>query len=508
MTERSFPITVRWTLLAAAALTAALFVTSCREVYSGKREARGVWVSRFDYASADSNAAKAKITDIFAKARKARLNMVFFQVRGNGDAFYRSAYEPWAAALTGKLGADPGWDPLAYAVGEAHRHGLEFHAWVNTFPVWRGPEPPPETTPRSPYLAHPEWIVCDGEGRPMPPGNEYISFSPGIPAARQYIIGVVLDIVRHYDVDGIHFDYIRYPDGAEENGYSHDSISVARFESADGNPYHLSWAAWEREQLNIFVYDAYNAITAVRPDVKVSAAVVGKYDGSGWTAYNSVFQDPRRWMELGKMDFLVPMVYWERGHPTHPFTPIIGEWADRLSYSRMVFPGILAGLRERFGWSEIEDEIDDARQAGLHGVVFFAAGSLGASWNLLGTDEFPYWANVPAMTWKDSVAPLPPTLRAPRTEGQRVRLSWIPAAEADPAVLFNLYRSHTPFFNISDPRTIITVAGRADTTYLDTPPGDGPWYYLVTGLDRCGNESAPSNTAASAPPTIVAQRHE
>jgi uncharacterized lipoprotein YddW (UPF0748 family) len=189
-----------------------LVLAGCREIFTGKREARGVWFSRFEYAGRDPEKARHRITEVLEKARRARLNMVFFQVRGHGDAYYRSSLEPWAEPLSGRLGRDPGWDPLVYAVDEAHRLGLELHAWVNTFTAWRGKRPPPETVPPSPYLAHPEWLVCDREGRPMPLTEGYVYFSPGVPEARRHIIEVAREIVANYDVDGIHFDYLRYPE--------------------------------------------------------------------------------------------------------------------------------------------------------------------------------------------------------------------------------------------------------------------------------------------------------
>jgi uncharacterized lipoprotein YddW (UPF0748 family) len=177
------------------------------------KEARGVWMHRFEYCEGtsthDQDSIRTYIADVINHAADANFNIVFFQVRGNGDAYYTPGLEPWGNLLTGNLGEDPGWDPLEFALELAHRRGLELHAWFNTFPAWRGREPPPETTPPSPYLMHPEWIVSDSSGIPMPLSDHYISFSPGIPAVHQYISEVVLDVVRRYDIDGVHFDYIR-----------------------------------------------------------------------------------------------------------------------------------------------------------------------------------------------------------------------------------------------------------------------------------------------------------
>ena len=110
----------------------------------------------------------------------------------------------------------------------------------------------------------------------MYPDEGYISISPGIPEAREHITNVVMDIVRKYDIDGVHFDYIRYPEGANKNGYSHDAISVERYKSAEGNPNKLDWPDWQREQINEFVRNVYDSVNTIKPWVKMSASVIGK----------------------------------------------------------------------------------------------------------------------------------------------------------------------------------------------------------------------------------------
>ncbi len=463
-----------------------------KEVFTGKREARGVWMSRFEYTNdssrANPEAGKQRIRDVFEQARRAKFNMIIFQVRGNGDAFYRSAYEPWSQLLTGTLGQDPGWDPLQFAVEEAHRLGLELHAWVNTFPIWRGKTPPPESTPRSIYLEHPEWLVCDSAGTPMRLSDGYVNISPGVPAARQHVLNVATDIAQKYDVDGIHFDYIRYPEESTNRGYSHDSISVARFNSIDGNPKKLAWDHWQREQVNQFVADAYNTITQLKPWVKMSASVIGKYRGTGWTAYSAVYQDPRAWMELGKIDFIVPMVYWQREHPTHPFVPLVTEWQDRVAYDRQVFPGLSAGLQQRFGWKEIAAEVAEVRKKGLPGVVFFSAAGLRRAWETLGVDEFPYWSNVPRLKWKDSIPPPPPVNVQATMQGNQVMVQW-QAPTPDEPLIYNVYRSATPQFSVDDVHSIVFISGRNVTQFVDPSHLKESSFYAVSALDRMGNES-------------------
>lgn len=474
---------------------ASLLLSSCgREVFTGKREARGMWMSRFEYASRNPDSAKAKITHLFEKARHAKFNMVFFQARGNGDAYYRSALEPWAESLSGTFGKDPGWDPLQYAVDEAHRLGLELHVWINVFPIWRGKDPPPETTPRSVMLAHPEWLVCEADGTPMkfdPPNNNYVWISPGNPAARQHVVNVVQDIVDHYDIDGMHFDHIRYPEGSVRKGYSHDSASVARFNSAEGNPAKLSWAHWQRDQISQFVFDAYNLIGRKKPWVKVSAALIGKMSGSGWTSYDAVYQDGRRWMELGKVDFIMPMIYRERAHPTMPFIPLLAAWQDRASSDRQIYPGLGARLIQSAGWGEIVAQIKEVRRRGLPGLVFFSATGLERAWELLGVDEFPYWSLAPRSPWKDSTAPPAPTSVTAEWSAKGIVVQW-KAPEAKEALQYVVYRSGKPSLSKDDVYSIVTVTGRDREEYLDEPPlreSMREVYYAVSTLDRLSNES-------------------
>lgn len=324
-----------------------------------------------------------------------------------------------------------------------------------------------------------------------PATNDYVWASPGIPAVRQHVINVVNDIVDHYDIDGIHFDYVRYPEGAPQKGYSHDSISVARFNSVEGNPNRLSWEHWQREQVSQFIFDSYNWVMSKKPWVKMSAAVIGKYSGQGWTSYNVVYQDPRRWMEVGKIDFIVPMVYWERAHPTHPFVPLITEWHDRVAYDRHVVPGLASRLIDKYGWEEIAAEIKEVRRNGLAGVVFFSASGLEKAWDLIGVDAFPYWSNVPRLAWKDSIPPPPPVDVRAEPNAHGVMIRWQSPAPNEPLV-YNIYRSQNAQISADDVFLLVHITPRNATQYLDDQvmkENSKDMYYALSAVDRLGNES-------------------
>lgn len=437
------------------------------------KEARAVWYSRFEYCNStrthDQDSIKQHISQVINKAADANFNIIIFQIRGNGDAYYKSDIEPWGELLTGEFGKDPGWDPLEYAIGIAHSRGLELHAWINTFPVWRGTNPPPETVPRSPYLAHPEWLVCDSSGTPQPLTSHYVSFSPGVPQVHDYLINLAVDVINRYNIDGIHFDYIRYPEGSVDRGYSHDAISVERFNNKKTcNRFDLGWEDWQREQLNQFVYKMYNAAHKADPGIKMSTATIGSYEEGAWTAYHAVYQDGRRWAELGKVDFLAPMIYWERSHPTQPFIPRSIEW-QKNAYDRYSFPG-LGSYRYNtdtppLTWDETLGQIQDLRELGFKGMVFFDAGSLERHWENIGKNEFATLSNIPPMPWLDVPPPVKPVdVNVEYIGNDHIKVSWKTPEESCKTLRYNIYICDTDTPDSTSSKHLRKVTGIGETS--------------------------------------------
>jgi uncharacterized lipoprotein YddW (UPF0748 family) len=292
-----------------------------------------------------------------AAAPDAGLTDLFFQVRGRGDAFYRSALEPWGAELAGRLGADPGWDPLAVAVAAAHARGLRLHAWINTFPMWSGTVPPPETSPRQVLLEHPEWVMTDREGRIQRLGNRfgYVSGAPGNPEVQARVEAVVLDLVTRYQVDGIHFDYIRLPD----QDYSYDAVSRVRYlrESVDE-----TYLEWQADQISGMLRRIAERARAANPGLILSAAIVNHYH----RAVGIFAQDPVAWTADGVLDYVVPMAY----------TPRPGEFADMLQGYREALPAsrVVMGINLEEMPGSPGTVADQVRQSleGTSGHVFFS----------------------------------------------------------------------------------------------------------------------------------------
>ena len=254
----------------------------------------------------------------------ANMNAVIFQVRQGGTAYYESSYEPWGYYAGYQ---NPGYDPLAVAIEEAHSRGLELHAWFNVFQT-------SSTHDGSPAAEHPEWICRDQNGIPM---SSYRSLSPGLEDVREYTINVAMEIVRNYDIDGLHLDYVRWNE--HTNSQRNNPTVDQELERLDGminkneieylisnmsgrylydyqHPYSagvpdgfISWEEWWRWSVTTFVKTLHDSIQNVKPHVKLSAAVLGKYNWSGWQGYGTVYQDAALWYNEGYLDHLMPMSY-------------------------------------------------------------------------------------------------------------------------------------------------------------------------------------------------------
>lgn len=348
------------------------------------QEMRGIWVTRFSWSQ------QSELEPIFDEIAAAGFNTVFFQVRGNFDAYYDSNYEPWSSRLSGTLGQDPGWDPLAVAIELAHARGLALHAYINTFPMWSGESPPASVGLPHPLQTHPEWLVADQNGTPIALNSSYVFASPGNVDVRAWVATVAADITAHYAVDGIHLDYIRYP-GTQ---YSYDAASAAAY-AASGSGDH---AAWQREQVTDTARRVYDAV-----DVPVTAAVWGIYENSfGWSGVSQgnidYFQDSGAFLEEGVLDADIPMIYWGVTDTPGDRLDFRTLAADHLSraHGRHVYPGITA-----------EDGLDvavkcaqAARELGAPGYVLFDW-SQGSGWlDDFGAAMHTEPAVPPSMSWR------------------------------------------------------------------------------------------------------------
>lgn len=387
------------------AISAVISITAIQaQAQSARAEARALWVTRFDYDS------EAKIARIMETAAKANFNIVYFQVRAAGDAYYRSNIEPCAARLCGKLGGTPTYDPLEVAVREGHRRGLEVHAYLNALtgrsagiegeckPI---PEPDPGN-PRHMLLDHPEWVMSDRWGKrlPCPNSEEYVWVSPSFPGVRTQLARVAADIARRYDVDGIHLDRIRYPG----NAWSWDAESRAGF-GKDPDSNRADWRAYRTDLVNRMVRETFDSVTAVKPNLAYSAAVWGIYfDKWQWKTLagtTDLMQDSRAWAKEGYMDILVPMTYSRIKEPCARI-----DWGcmldEQLGSERDTGRHMYIGIDASKGAREVVNQVRMARSRGATGMALFSYSALAntGAFALLGSTVFSEPAGVPVMPWK------------------------------------------------------------------------------------------------------------
>jgi uncharacterized lipoprotein YddW (UPF0748 family) len=288
---------------------------------------RAMWVARFHYRYADD------VRAIIENCAASGCNTVLWQVRGAGTVTYPSNIEPWGREFDFR---DPGFDPLALAIEEAHKRGLRIEAWFNVMPGWHGKTPPPN--PEQLYHAHPDWFIQDASGRRQPLGENYVILNPCLPEVRRHIVSVAEEIASRYDVDGLHLDYVRYAwDGltkAKQN-FPRDNRTLALYRhdtgrTPDDDP--ESWNHWRANQLTRIVVDIRQMLQRRRPGASLTAAV--------WhdplAGYKDFLQNSVVWLRAGSVDALMPMVYTEKGSE---FETDVTAYR-RLAPGRRIVPGI------------------------------------------------------------------------------------------------------------------------------------------------------------------------
>jgi len=454
----------------------------CGEKPFLKHEIRAVWiatVSGLDWPkSEDPLEQQQSLRMMVDRLHRAHFNTIFFQVRGRADAMYRSHYEPWSQQLTGTLGQDPHWDPLEFILTEAHARGMEVHAWFNTFLVKTGPKPA-VSSPLHVILQHPEWVQQT---------EDEWWFDPGIPAVRDYVLNVAMDIVKNYDIDGMHFDYIRYPAKPMS-----DEATYKRYGKG------LPKDEWRRENINNFVRAFHDQALLIKPMLKIGSAPLGVYmdigKGRALQGYAEVFQDSRRWLRERMQDYLAPQVYWSLGdRSTNPdFVLIANDWLKN-SYGRQIVVGIGAYKQDVF--EEIPSLIDTSRTIGAMGNSFFRYESIHDILDLQGRYRYP--ATIPPMPWKDDVMPnAPQPVHVDNVVDGIFHIQWqqpLPASDGDRAKYFTVYRSPVKPVDVDDAANILAIIPASVTEFTDTIrlASSSKYYYAVSSLDKGNNESTPA----------------
>ena len=395
-------------------------------------EARALWVTRFEYTTA-SAVDFAKIATIFQKAATANFNVVYFQVRTSGDALYFSDIEPCSPRMCGFLGGPrPAQDPLAVALSEAAKYGIEVHAWLNAYTGFISGSTTAcnqfiNSTPMNWLKEHPDWSVSTKNFTTgvltrqvdnCATTSEYMWVSPGVPQVRSQLARVAADVARRYGASGlkgIHLDRIRFPG----NTVSYDSYSQEAFRTATGayptSNAQTAWLNFRRGFVNDGVKEVYDSVLAINPDIVLSAAVFPGYKPrTGWAAqwsFTDLFQDPQAWAQGGYLDVEVVMNYPATAASTSwtvkaycsntDWTCVMDDHIQRIEREsgRQVYVGVGAIK----GWEEVRKQLELAHDRTVTGVSVYSYSQVDAipnGWALLAAGPFKNKAAIPPMSWK------------------------------------------------------------------------------------------------------------
>ncbi|GGA22264.1 family 10 glycosylhydrolase [Paenibacillus physcomitrellae] len=354
---------------------------------TGSNTLRGAWiasVTNLDWPSSASrgNAAKQKqeFSDMLDKLKAEGINAVFVQVRPSADALYPSKLVPWSQVLTGTPGKDPGYDPLAFMIEEAHNRGMQFHAWFNPFRVTASGSDTSKLTANNVAVQHPSWIVK---------ASSRLYLNPGIPAARQHIIDAIMEVVNKYPVDGIHLDDYFYPSDETAANPFDDS---ATFKAYNSNGF-KSKADWRRNNINTFVRDLSASIHASKPQLVFGISPSGIWRNqatdptgsatSGRSAYDSEYADARVWIQGKYVDYIAPQVYWSFATTAAPYDKVVDWWANEVNGTGVkLYIGMAPykiGSPEK-GWQTSQEMINQLKYneqfSQIQGSIFYRSSSL------------------------------------------------------------------------------------------------------------------------------------
>ena len=348
------------------------------------REFRAAWVAtvaNIDWPSEPGlpvEQQKAELRRMLDQAAALHLNAVIFQVRPHADALYDSLHEPWSYYLTGKQGRapDPFYDPLRFAVEEAHERGLELHAWFNPYRAGH-PADPSALASTHVRRTHPEWVHSYGD---------YLWLDPGVPEARDHTHRVIMDVVERYDIDGVHFDDYFYPYPSYADGAPFpDSASWAR---ARRNGWTGSRDDWRRHNVNRLVKRLYRSIKATDPQVKFGISPFGIWRPDhppgivGFDAYAQLYADARKWLREGWVDYMTPQLYYRTDQHGYPYPVMLRWWIEQNQQGRHLWPGLYTsrvGMAGDRHWSarHLLGQIYTARShPGAGGQVHFSMQAL------------------------------------------------------------------------------------------------------------------------------------
>jgi len=487
-------LTLSWCLSAGAAT----YLPSIVVPPKPPREFRAVWVAtvaNIDWPSAKNLSVteqKSELIRILDRAAELKLNVVILQVRPACDALYASPIEPWSEYLTGTMGQPPNpyYDPLSFAVEEAHKRGLELHAWFNPYRARLLPANSP-AAPNHISRTHPHLVRQYGK---------FLWLDPGEKDVQDYSLGVVMDVVKRYDIDGVHFDDYFYPykeKGPSGNDLDFPDASTWERFGAHGK---MSRDDWRRQNVNTFIERVYQSIKAAKPWVKFGVSPFGIWRPgqpkqiTGYDAYANLYADSRKWLVIGWLDYFAPQLYWAIDPPEQSFPVLLKWWAEQNPRSRLLTPGMdSTKVGGKWRPTEIVNQIRlTRRQPGANGQILWNMKSLmrnSALDEALTHQVYAQRALVPAATWLSSARPARPKflrssseLTATRRQGgSALALQW--TADNDQSTWLWLLQSRKN----GDWATEILPGAQTSRVWKSAPPE----VVSLCAVDRNGIASAP-----------------
>jgi uncharacterized lipoprotein YddW (UPF0748 family) len=471
-----------------------------------KHEFRGVWVatvSNIDWPSKPGlpvEVQKKEVINILNMLKDLGMNAIIFQVRPASDAFYHSELEPWSHYLSGIPGQAPSpfYDPLAFWIEESHKRGMEFHAWLNPFRVAQNYQEP--LAGNHIAFQHPEWILKYGNR---------LYFDPGLPQTREFVVQVVKDIVARYDVDAIHFDDYFYPYPLAE-----EFPDTTSFQLYSRGFFPENKADWRRENVDIIIEMLNDTIKSVKSWVKFGISPFGVWRNktddplgsntkAGATNYDHLYADVLKWQKNGWIDYLLPQLYWQIGHPLVDFELLVNWWKLH-TYDREMYIGhAVYKINPNSSALEWKSPNQLPKQIYLLRNNLEIGGSALYSSNhfkrdLIGLQDslrlkiYKHQAIVPAMPWIDNTPP---------PEIERIKKSWGKIRWTKPEVKdemnkpkqFVVYLNKKGVqFDINNPEFLYEITREEKTKIERINRKKKKYEVRVTALDRLNNESKPS----------------
>ncbi len=453
------------------------------------REFRAVWIATVDNIDFPTvknltiDEQKAELIKDLELAKSLRMNAVIFQVRPMCDAIYQSKIEPWSEFLTGKMGKAQAFDPLKFIVAEAHKRGILVHAWFNPYRAYHPAAKtvsPDHITKRRPDLVRKY--------------GDYLWLDPSDAEVQAYSLSVVLDVVKRYDIDGVHFDDYFYPYPLTENGAKqefpddknwNEYLKTASNMSQNGiRRIPLKRDDWRRANVNQFIESVGREIKRVKPEIMYGISPFGVEDVN----YTELYADAEKWLKNGTIDYLAPQLYWKIDRKTREFPLLLKFWESKNAQKRHIWAGIgtykINEPKETFTAQEIVDQIKLTREIQeTNGNIQFSFKSLKNNFDKIQTalSEKSYQrdAIIPLSPWIKTSKILAPKVKITR-DAQFVRASWTEQG-AKKAFWFIVFAKDKNGWSYSVlPAAEKVIALSADRKIEKI---------IVTSVDRLGNES-------------------